>query len=311
MMSLKEFVEELAGILPKELKAECSVKLKELEEYYGRIPYRILFLGYSKDRQSLALTVNPENYYEDYFSGQRSVKEIGEEIRSFYEKFDEEFILEREAVENYDKAKKYLSFAFINRHRNEAVLKELVHIDYGDISLIYRLVFQKSDQKKNVSSVKITKRMIQKWGVLERELNTDAFMSAPNITPARLLTLDEVMCECFDVPHRGDGQANMYVLTNSIMQNGSGVILYKGIGEMIRNKTGKKDFFVLPSSVHELLLVPMDMGVSYDELKKMVEEVNREEITVEDYLSDSIFVYNVETEEFMPYEKEGVSHEVQ
>ena len=304
MMSLKQLTEDLVRLLSKALEGECKVKSQRLEEYHGRTPYRILFLKDSDGKQAVVADIYPENYYEDYFSGQKSLDEIGESILNFYDKATGEFREEYEMLEDYSQIRNKLSFMFINRHRNRDMLKQLVYIDYGDIALILQVVFINRKQYGVVSS-KINYQMLKHWGISKEQLYTDAFMSAPNITPAKIMTEDEAICECLGVPCKGDEKANMYTVINGIYQMGSGVILYKGLGEVIKKKTGKKDFYVLPSSIHELLLVPVDISVSVKELKQMVKQVNRDQVSVEDYLSDEIFTYNADTEEFKPYGKES------
>ena len=56
----------------------------------------------------------------------------------------------------------------------------------------------------------------------------------------------------------------------------------------------KADLVILPSSVHEVLLIPNDEHVSFDDLAHTVSHINRAEVPVEDRLSDQIYLYSRE-----------------
>ena len=71
---------------------------------------------------------------------------------------------------------------------------------------------------------------------------------------------------------------------------GAGTILYDGVLKRFAEKAGC-DIYILPSSLHEVLLVPGTMKISVDDLKEMVKDVNRTVVSAEDFLSDNVYVY--------------------
>ena len=82
----------------------------------------------------------------------------------------------------------------------------------------------------------------------------------------------------------------MYVLSNSLGQYGAGTLLNIPFMDSFLNRM-EEDFYILPSSVHELILVPVSAAVSEDRLSQMVHEVNEKEVPEEDFLSDSVYRY--------------------
>ena len=58
------------------------------------------------------------------------------------------------------------------------------------------------------------------------------------------------------------------------------------------------DFFVLPSSVHEVLLIPDDGSMELSYLEQMVRDVNQQEVAPEERLSDNVFHYDSEAHIF-------------
>ncbi len=83
----------------------------------------------------------------------------------------------------------------------------------------------------------------------------------------------------------------LYVLTNSSGICGACALLYpdqlKNFADMLES-----DLVILPSSIHEVLLVPYDDHISFDELAHMVSHINRAEVPVEDRLSDQVYLYS-------------------
>ena len=86
-----------------------------------------------------------------------------------------------------------------------------------------------------------------------------------------------------------DGEP-MKVLTITGAVNGAGVLFCDAVLQKIRQKIG--DFYVLPSSVHEVIVVPVAYGIDRDELTEMVRAVNRDEVAPEDRLSDQVYLYD-------------------
>ena len=52
------------------------------------------------------------------------------------------------------------------------------------------------------------------------------------------------------------------------------------------------DLIILPSSIHEVLLIPHSNHISYEELAETVFTINQEEVPQEDRLSNHIYYYS-------------------
>ncbi len=87
-----------------------------------------------------------------------------------------------------------------------------------------------------------------------------------------------------------DNNCEMYVLTNSLGINGASAILYNGLIEEFANKT-KSNLYILPSSIHEVIIMPYVDEYDIEELKQMVREINATQVPRGDVLSDSVYVY--------------------
>lgn len=86
---------------------------------------------------------------------------------------------------------------------------------------------------------------------------------------------------------------SLYVLTNKIGINGAAVILYDNVLKMIAEEL-ESDLIILPSSIHEVLVLAFREDSSMSELKDMVCSINKDEVPTVDILSDNVYRYSRE-----------------
>ena len=83
----------------------------------------------------------------------------------------------------------------------------------------------------------------------------------------------------------------MYVLTNQQKLYGAACMLYPGVLKAFSEENGQ-DFYVLPSSVHEVILIPAEPGTNEALLREIVTEINRTQVAKDEVLADSIYYYS-------------------
>ena len=87
----------------------------------------------------------------------------------------------------------------------------------------------------------------------------------------------------------------LYVATNQSKTNGASIMLFPNFPDTVGMLLG--DYFVLPSSIHEILLLPADGAMESSELLKMVHEVNASTVAAEEVLSENVYRYDVAKKE--------------
>ena len=92
----------------------------------------------------------------------------------------------------------------------------------------------------------------------------------------------------------------MYVLSNSRAHMGASALLALPFLEEFRERIGE-DFWILPSSIHEVILVPMSKVCDRAKLCAMVREINETQVPPQEVLSDEVYTYG-EFESMMPVE---------
>ena len=99
----------------------------------------------------------------------------------------------------------------------------------------------------------------------------------------------------FALKHCCGDEGKTACLTNGDKMNGAGLILQGDLMQQIEEIVGG-DFYILPSSCHEVLVIPEAMGMDVKELSAMVQQVNETEVSTEDRLSDHVQHYDSKEE---------------
>lgn len=157
---------------------------------------------------------------------------------------------------------------------NQDRLANLVHTEHSDFSATYHVNLQET--KEGIASMAVTPTVLETWGITVEQLHQDALVSDMNRHPlfCDMQNMMESMLfgrEPENLLDDGSGQSGMgmYCLTNGDKMNGAGLILQGDLMQQIGEIVGG-DFYILPSSCHEVLVIPESMGMDVKELSAMV-----------------------------------------
>ena len=162
----------------------------------------------------------------------------------------------------------------------------------GEIGQIHVLL----SKVNGVMTVPISDKLMQSWGIAEDVLFTAAKNGMSNFTPVTIKSMTETlieMCgeeqfELMEVPTEADEM--MYIMSNTENVNGAAAIIDPNNMDLARSYM-QDDFYILPSSVHEVLLVKQNQ-MSVEELEDMVKTVNASAVALQDRLSDHVYKYD-------------------
>ena len=163
-----------------------------------------------------------------------------------------------------------VAYKLINRAENQKLLKLVPHKDVLDLSAIY-YVRLSEDCLAIVNNL-----MMEKFGITKESLDRAAYVNTEkNMTIAPM----SFMLGLFGLPIFPDNDNLMYVGTNEMIFYGAAIMLYPEYFQGLSETTGT-NLFVLPSSVHDVIIVPDDGMVEVGELKTMVSEINTGKIEI-------------------------------
>lgn len=193
---------------------------------------------------------------------------------------------------SYEQAKKMLFPELIPQKGNEDILSNHPHDKVEDLAVVYRLELPSSDT--TMKSARVTLELLDAFGVSAEQMKQDAQENAPKIHPPTFHPLDEVLSEMMGglpVPTPGEGQPKLYVASTEAINRGAGVIAYPNFLQEAWKIIGG-NYFILPSSIHELLFLKDTSDITKQELTDIVRSVNATEVSPQEQLSDNVYHYD-------------------
>lgn len=199
-------------------------------------------------------------------------------------------------INDYEKAKDRLALKIIPTCPNEGFLAITPHKEILNMSVIVMVVAPESETgKETVATSVVTKGLMEQWGKTEEQLFADAEKSTQKIRPYQVKSMAETLAEMMntsvdELPLPNDGP-QMYVVTNNVKIHGASVLAYpKFFDEMAELMNGS--FYVIPSSIHEILVIPEKDAMELSDLDAMVMEVNTTQVDPTEQLADNAFHYD-------------------
>lgn len=198
--------------------------------------------------------------------------------------------LDLEVLSDYEQLKSKLFVEVVSTEKNAELLQNVPHEIMEDMAVVYRILVDHADSGN--STILITNQMVEQYGISKAQLRADALENAPNVRPAEIKGMSEVMRELAPgmVPEVAPEDEQMFVASVPDKIHGAGIMAYPGFFEEAAERLGG-DFFVLPSSIHEVLLVKNNGQFTAEQLVDMVKEVNSTQVKPEEQLTDSVYHY--------------------
>lgn len=288
-MEYREFMEQVKRDLPEQLFGtleRAAVTTTQVDKLQGR-SYEGLSIV--PEGSMIGLTMDLQSYFQMLNDGM-PYETILEQIASrAAEAYEVHPTVSVESIGNYDAVKDKLMIQLIGREGNEEMLRTIPHHPIEDTAIVYRLHVQ--DTEMGIASALVTNSMLEHYGITAEQLKQDAFTSAISHDPFEIKTMAEVLNELMGAEIIPKDELPIYVASNKERIHGAGVIAYPEFMEEAAKRLGG-DFYVLPSSIHEVILVPDTPEFSAVDLRRMVQDINMEQVEPEERLSDHVYHYD-------------------
>lgn len=283
----EDLTERFAKDLPPEF-ADVRIGIRDVEKLQGK-SYR--GLSFCSGDSPVEINLNMMDAFKACEAG-HPYEEIVEEVQAqIMGEKDHAPRVDIGELCNYEAMKPKLMLEVIPQKGNEDKLENIPHQKIEDLALVYRL--DMGDRAGNKMTSVITNRQLGTFGISAEQLHQDALMNAPVSHPASLRPIYKVLAAMMgkDPEEISPDEPMMLVATTQDAFMGASVILYPGFLEQAAERIGK-DFFILPSSIHEVLLVPDDGILDFHELAEMVQSINEAQIAPAERLSDNVYHYD-------------------
>lgn len=242
---------------------------------------------------NISPTIYLEEYYRHYQDGME-LDEIAESIVRLYREVRFEHDWDVEQIKDFHAVKEKLAFKLINFEKNHDLLQRTPHVPYLDLAIVFFLLLETTE--KGAATILITEEMLNYWKITLEELYPVALSNSPKLLRPEFKPMGEVINELMGVEYCTSEQideSHMYVLSNQYRHFGAGCILYDRVLEDIANLLNE-DFYILPSSIHETIILPASYNLSEQDLSEMVVDINETQVSEEEVLSDHVYYYSRE-----------------
>lgn len=195
---------------------------------------------------------------------------------------------------DYEIARSRLSFDVIATDGHSDLLDTVPHFAMADLSILFRVRF--SENAGHLKSILITNEMMANYGITVEELRKDTSETAPAAFPIEYMSIAELFADTFRVD-MDDSSDIMYAASVRCHVRGAGVIAYPDFFTKSSDKMGG-DFFILPSSIHEVIILKDDGTFNAQSLTEIVSDINSSVVLPQDRLTDNAYHYDCSSQLF-------------
>ena len=288
---LDEMVDKLQ-VVQNPFSSQFRVNVKDVEKANG-MSYRGIEV--SDQQVGMGVTINMDKHYKMYLGG-KSVDEIADMVQQqVADAFERRPDVDMSRLKDYESLCSNVMMEAVSKEKNAEYLQNIPHFDMADLSIIYRLNVGR-DRNHDIGVVTVDNQLLSSMGISQDQFQKDVFEQALAGEPPILKSLAEVM----DMNFMGDDsqpEGGLFLATNRDALYGASVIAIPGFLDQAAEKLGGS-FYILPSSVHEVLLLRNDEEVNVQEMESMVQEINAAIVSPEEQLSDRVYHYDAQEKVF-------------
>ena len=198
-------------------------------------------------------------------------------------------------VNDFEEIKGNVVFKLVSK--DEELIEKVPHKDFLDLTIVFYI------NVNNTHFALINNQVAEQLNINEEDLMNVAMENTPRILGYKLKGIFSTIAELtgceneiYDIAQLEDSLVPLQVLTNTIDTYGAGTILYPNLMENIAEKF-QSDLYIIPCSVHEMLIYKNNEQMDKDILKEMITHVNDNEVPKEDILSYNLYFYSREKNE--------------
>ncbi len=287
-MDFEQFTEKMMELLKERVGDGWEVSVHKALKNNGVTKTGIML---QKEGERYGSILYLERAYERYMDGMDEEEAVDMLLdtpfgHDFEVEFDKAFQIE--SFRDYSHVKEHLCLRLINYEKNTKLLRDVPHVCWNDLAVIF--CYEIEACREGDAYIMIRNHHMAEWKVSLETLYEDAFENTKNNASDDMFSLNDMFMQ--EKTSDREDIPPMYVLTNASRKFGAAVMLYSGKMRELADMIGS-DLVILPSSLHEVLLLADDEE-NRKRWKETVREMNRLVVEPEEVLSDNIYRYNRE-----------------
>jgi hypothetical protein len=289
-MDFNVFVEEIVDLLQERMGEDYDVTVTEVTKNNDVTLTGVVMM---KKTENISPTIYLEEPYEEYQAGAK-MEELIAKIVACYEERMPDANLNMDFFQDFEQVKNRIFYKLVNYEKNKKRLETLPHYKWKDLAIVFYYAMEQDVIGR--AFIMIQHHHLEMWGQSADTLYSIAKQNMKQSMPELLISMKDFLADTAGVKLGKDTYMPMYILSNQEQMYGAAALLYS---EQIKQlaESLQSDLIILPSSVHELLLLPDDGENEYTFYRQMVEDVNTTQVEPEEILSYSLYRYLREKEE--------------
>lgn len=286
MINYTEFKETLLTMVKERLGESVEVCLESRRKTNS---VEIDAITIREEDRRIMPSIHIRGFYERY-QDTEDMEEIVDAIEEIVAIRD--ILPEEVELDNWEYMKEKVLMKAINYDWNQEYLQKVPHQKLLDLALVCYAKINTREEDRG--EIVVTEELLKIWGTTEEELFTVAIN---NLTREKfkVVNMKEVMNEILGIENDEAENCPMFVLRNESGVFGAIGIIFKEKLEEFGKYVG--DFYILPSSVHELMLLPEFIVDDAEQMKSFVESTNQMYVCPMERLSNNVYRYNCESGE--------------
>lgn len=296
-MNFTSFKESVRQEIIKRIGNDSRVRINNVRKNNGIV---LSGLTITEKDGNIFPTVYLNEYYTDYIGGRIAFSDVIDGVLNTYNRNKVGQYVDMRYFLNFDEVKHRIVYKLVNTEKNKELLEDVPHMEFMDLSVVFQCLV--TQEEVGAAFILIHNVHMKLWDVSTAELYQIAEKNTPRLLPCEIKSMYQVLLEImrdenseqFDEEECTKNLPDdipMYVLTNQSRIDGATCIMYP---DVLRNfaETIDSSFYIIPSSIHEVLILPAETFEDSEEILCMIKEINDTQVGEEDILSYSLYCYN-------------------
>ncbi|MDE6912132.1 MAG: hypothetical protein K2P35_00310 [Lachnospiraceae bacterium] len=298
-MDFTSFTERISNKILGRLGSGYKVQINDVRKNNGVM---LRGLTIMQEGSNVSPTIYLNDYYDEYVNDKTTLADVANDVVDTYNRNKIRGCMNIQYFLDYGHVRQNIIYKFINTERNRELLKDVPHIEILDLSIVFQYMVM--HEKFSAASIMIHNEHQKIWNVSIDTLYRDAKENTPKLLPYVIRPLAEVACEVMQEQNPGqfDYDACMaglsdsipiFVLSNKARTEGAACMLYQNLLCNFAEEIGS-GFYIIPSSIHELLFLPSENADEGERIKDMIRVINDTQVIYEEILSYSLYFFDRE-----------------
>lgn len=283
-MDYQQFLNCVQEKVLENIGKEAEVNIKHVLKNNGHELDAITIMG---RESSGSPTIYLNGYYEQLKAG-RNIDAVAREIIQMYEINKENVRFSPDEFKSFENVRKKIVYRLINYEANKKLLDNVPFKRFLDLAVVFCVLVEQREDSS--AAALIYNSHMELWDVDADKICETAKENTPGLLPYRITRLDDILGEEIQEKVIMSDTDCMYVLSNESGMWGAACMLYDGVLQKFSRQFGS-DIIIIPSSVHEVLLLLWKEEYNVRELNCLVKDVNDNIVDAEEMLAQNVYIY--------------------